>query len=294
VGTLELESPRSLLSRLKLGREEYCQRLLTMLILDAPYPKWNTASSLSSLGAKFLAALDELSFGAHDRAHPTTFVDEFDLPKRPADVDGGACDYAVLWPNRLWLIELKTEVSSWRADQLPKYFTLGAHHHAARHLDITYLTPPMSHRLTEVPAGTHFAHLVWEQATPLIGAVWANGSPWQQEAVATLSDVLAGIGTPWAITRANHLILGEAIEMAESVAGDGQQRAVEVPAGGLDELYGWCRLVDADLRSGPEGSTLRLVRPWVWSSATSGGVALTEVGATTGFELRLSRYESPA
>lgn len=33
------EDPASLLGRLKLGREEYCQRLLTMLILDGPYPR---------------------------------------------------------------------------------------------------------------------------------------------------------------------------------------------------------------------------------------------------------------
>ncbi|GGO26786.1 hypothetical protein [Microbispora bryophytorum] len=33
------EDPLRLLGRLRLGREEYCQRLLTMLILGGPYPK---------------------------------------------------------------------------------------------------------------------------------------------------------------------------------------------------------------------------------------------------------------
>ena len=35
-----LEDPVRLLGRLRLGREEYCQRLLTMLILAGPYPSW--------------------------------------------------------------------------------------------------------------------------------------------------------------------------------------------------------------------------------------------------------------
>ena len=59
-----MEEPHALLRRLKLGREEYCQRLLTMLILDADYPRWNTRSVPSPAGLAFLRALDELSFGA--------------------------------------------------------------------------------------------------------------------------------------------------------------------------------------------------------------------------------------
>src|SRR4051812_34898540 len=35
-----MEDPDVLLRRLRLGREEYCQRLLTMLILDGAYPRW--------------------------------------------------------------------------------------------------------------------------------------------------------------------------------------------------------------------------------------------------------------
>jgi len=35
------------------------------------------------------------------------------------------------------------------------------------------------------------------------------------------------------------------------------------------------------------------VLPWLWNAATSTGRALTTTGDDTGYELRLSRYQSP-
>jgi hypothetical protein len=32
------------------------------------------------------------------------------------------------------------------------------------------------------------------------------------------------------------------------------------------------------------------VMPWIWRAETSGGRPLTDLGASTGYELRLSRY----
>jgi len=59
---------RKLLGRLRLGREEFRQRLLTMLILAGPYPKWNSRSRPSPAGVRFLKILDALSFGVPDYA----------------------------------------------------------------------------------------------------------------------------------------------------------------------------------------------------------------------------------
>ncbi|HET6917459.1 MAG TPA: hypothetical protein VFH56_15325, partial [Acidimicrobiales bacterium] len=120
---VELESPRELLGRLKLGREEYCQRLLTMLILNAPYPRWNSRSSPSVDGLAFLRNLYEMWFGEWP-GDEAVFVDEFELPSRFEDEPGGAPDYAVLWEDRLWLIELKTERASHRRGQISGYFEL--------------------------------------------------------------------------------------------------------------------------------------------------------------------------
>ena len=139
-----MEDPHKLLRRLRLGREEYCQRLLTMLVLDGDYPPWNTRSTPSTAGLAFLRALDELSFGAADLPEDTVFVDELDLPRRSEDEPGCAPDYGVLTADRLWIIELKTERGSNRSGQVESYFELGRHHHPDRQTDLTYLTPGMA------------------------------------------------------------------------------------------------------------------------------------------------------
>ena len=76
---MEYETPTSLASRLRLGREEFLQRLLTTLILDAPYPRWNTRSTPSPEGIAFLESLWVLSGFDDWPAGAPAFVDEFDL-----------------------------------------------------------------------------------------------------------------------------------------------------------------------------------------------------------------------
>src|SRR5262245_26546753 len=140
---MTIEDPITLLARLKLGREEYVQRLLTQLILDADYPRWNAESTPSADGRRFLAMLEELSFGSAGSWDDPVFIDELDLPKRSDDEKGSAPDQALRDGKRLWLIELKTEAGSHRADQLPAYFELGGHHYPSHQLDLTYLTGPL-------------------------------------------------------------------------------------------------------------------------------------------------------
>lgn len=70
-----MEDPWALLRRLKLGREEFCQRLLTMLILEADYPRWNTRSQPSARGLAFLRDLDALCFGTSELSAEAVFVD---------------------------------------------------------------------------------------------------------------------------------------------------------------------------------------------------------------------------
>src|SRR4029453_16823025 len=96
-GDVMLEDPLQLLGRLRLGREEYCQRLLTMLVLAGPYPRWNSRRRPSERGGRFLQALDALSFGDMVWDGRPLFVDEFDLPKRHELEPGYAPDYGLLW-----------------------------------------------------------------------------------------------------------------------------------------------------------------------------------------------------
>ena len=56
-GPVGFEPPAQLVARLKVGREEFCQRLLTSLILQASYPRWNTRSVISAPGLAFLRML---------------------------------------------------------------------------------------------------------------------------------------------------------------------------------------------------------------------------------------------
>jgi hypothetical protein len=85
-----IEDPHQLLGRLKLGREENCQRLLTMLILGDAYPRWNTPRAASPDGLRFLGLLEELSLGEAGAWTDPVFVDELDLPKRTDCEQGGA------------------------------------------------------------------------------------------------------------------------------------------------------------------------------------------------------------
>jgi hypothetical protein len=103
---LSYESPSYLLHRLKIGREEFCQRLLTMLVLGAEYPKWNTRNIPSARGLQFLRRLHELCFGAGEWSDQLEFIDELELAPRTESEKGGGPDQAVIWTNRLWMIEL--------------------------------------------------------------------------------------------------------------------------------------------------------------------------------------------
>jgi hypothetical protein len=107
--------------------------------------------------------------------------------------------------------------------------------------------------------------------------------------------VLEALGKRWTHAKPEHSALNEAVatgvELARETARDGQQRAVDVRANEPEQLERWRRRLDKTLRETPGQDPIRHVRPWLWSSQTSGGAAITPAGLETGYELRLSRYE---
>lgn len=317
---MEYEDPELLLGRLRLGREEYAQRLLTSLILGGPYPRWNTRSTPSEAGVAFLQGLDGLCFGQPGQP-AEVFVDELDLPRRHEDEKGGAPDLAVLWDDRLWLIELKTEPGSHRRNQLPSYFELGAHHFPGARLDITYLTPRMSVAAPDVVAPNRYAHVTWDAVADLVQPVW-GGSERTDERTVTgmLLRVIATLETPVSTWR--EVVVQQAaqphapaasppsppppvapspglapVEDALATAGmtidDGRQRAVDLEPSSLEALQDLRLQVRRRLCAEPPDSPLRHVMPWLWCADSSGGTPLTSSGAETGYELRLSRYKRP-
>lgn len=191
---MEFETPTQLAGRLKLGREEFAQRLLTSLILHAPYPKWNTPTPPGSSGLAFLERVHELSFpGTSGPDSNASFIDEFELAPRTETEKGGSPDYCVFWASTVWMIELKTERASHRAEQIPSYFELARHHHPDRSIALTYLTPPMPHEYSPPPWGT-YAHLSWIDTLPIIRSVWSDPrDPGQRGVVHGLCELIEGL-----------------------------------------------------------------------------------------------------
>ncbi|MGW6497978.1 hypothetical protein [Nonomuraea angiospora] len=299
---MTIEDPIHLLGRLRLGREEYCQRLLTMLIVGGPYPRWNSRTHPSPEGARFLRSLDELSFGRSEWNGQPLFVDEFELRPRHDDEQGGAPDYAVLCTERLWMIELKTESSSHRRDQLSGYYALAGHHYPSLTVDLTYLTPPLTFAPPTGGDGRRFAHVTWAQILPLLQDAWGQGTDVERHVLTTLLAALDSIGSNWSDWRAQRVgtrrdeppaVEVQAMALAEATAKDGRQRAVDHPAADLEELQRLRLTLRQAICASPGQSPLRHVQPWLWNLTTSGGRALTASGQDTGFELRLSRYQKP-
>lgn len=298
------EDPADMLRRLKLWREEFCQRLLTTLILGGIYPRWNTRSTPTREGASFLRLLDDVSFGRATPPDAEVFVDELELRPRSDGEKGGAPDWAVLWPGRLWMIELKTERGSHRAQQLPYYFELGAHHFPGVPIDITYLTGPLDKPSPDTAPGRRYAHLTWDVVVPLAYAVW--GADPRKEVVRyleVLAQAVDGLAQPWSQWRAEFAAPmgvprppseGELMDLIRATATDGEQRALDADLGSLEDLQA-LRLAARELIVGsPIASGVRHVMPWLWSGPDrTKGTALTAAGAEHGYELRFSRYQRP-
>ena len=305
---MRFETPAELFARLNLGREEFCQRLLTTLILEAPYPKWNSRSVACFQGVAFLRDLHARSFGFGWPGDEFLFVDEFELPARTEAEKGGYPDYSVLWDDKVWLIELKTESGSHRRDQIPYYFELARHHHPHCDIDFTYLTGPGSKSGQAIESWERFSHVEWADLIDLINRHWPDPIlPGQAEVVAGLEATIRGLDQPAKVWRETSADLygvarpsllpvpnpvDDALELADQVAADGEQRALEFRAASLDALHELRMAVRDELASAPEGSPRRHVGPWVWRWESQ-GKPLTDAGETTGYELRLSRYKKP-
>ena len=196
---MEWEDPAALLGRLRLGREEFLQRLLTTLIVGGTYPRWNTRSTPTPQGAHFLRRLDELSFEQAAPAGPQVFIDELELKPRTESEPGGAPDWAVLSQNRLWLIELKTEAASHRPHQIPYYFQLGAHHFPEHTVDVTYITGPLMKPAPGTDERHRYAHVRWESVLPLVAETWGEDRrPEVRRLVDVVQDAGSSLDERWA------------------------------------------------------------------------------------------------
>lgn len=310
------EPPGDLWRRLKLGREEFLQRVLTTLIVGGDPPPWNEPRPPSPQGLRFLGLLDELAHGGEltPDGPPDAFVDEYLLPKLEEPAQNGWPDWCVLWADRVWVIELKTERGSHRSDQLPYYLRLASAAHPQRRVDLTYITGPLEKAAPAITDGQRYSHQQWRQVLPIVERVW-GGDPDQAvvayvSAVRTVVDNLTNLrpseqraritgepmevaakATPDIVEEPHQESLdGSLVALARATAVDGKQRGV-----GADSPRDLERLREAARAEigalAPDDPT-RLVLPWLWDIRTSGGQSLTPEGAEFGYELRFSRYKT--
>jgi hypothetical protein len=324
------ESPTSLWRRLRLGREEYLQRLVTTLILDGVAPPWNTPRSPSDAGRSFLRLLDEAACDVRGERRPDrpadVFVDEYLLPKLEEQAPNVWPDWAVLWPDRAWVIELKTEPGSHRADQLPYYLRLAAAAHPGCSLDLTYITGPLSKPGPAVLVGQRFSHVTWEQVVPLIKEAWGRDGRPEVSAYLEMVSMLVGNLSRITPSEQRKLVIGGQAEeqsglvpdrravapvdernraqadmasvtepnllldLARATGADGRQRGVG--AQDPEELEALRDEALAAIRRFSPDDVTRFVLPWLWHAGRTGRRALTPEGEEFGYELRFSRYKT--
>lgn len=296
-------NPDLLWQQTRLGREEYVQRLLAALVLGAPTTTWNARATPTARGAEFLQRLHAGSFEKTPTADPI-FVDEFELPSRHEDEKAGWPDHGVEWPDRLFLIELKTERRSHRKGQLAHYGDLAHHHHPDRPIDLLYVTPTM--RVSGpvgLPASVTYAHQSWTEVAPLVTDVWTTSDvEWEPVVARQLAQWIEAFeaGQPLPSREAAPPpeptdLLKTGLRLAAETQRDGTQRAVEAADLTPEDLESLRLRLRDELLAGANvnGIEVTHVRPWLWRAETSGGTALTASGTRTGYELRISKYVSP-
>jgi hypothetical protein len=244
--TMSLPDPD--VERLKLakaGREWFAQYLLASLLLGQPPRRLNTANRPVDRGHQLLRRLDPWS----DPAAPAPDVFwEFRLDALDAGKENRWPDLAARWPNRLLLLELKTEPGSVRERQVDEYLALGLHNFPDLRVDLLYLTrdrvPSAPHGL---PDWARYATMTWNVVADAIDAAWADapggdGERAQRFAIWLREELLTGAPWPSAAARATSMAspptvtapagaggsdrIGQGLEVAALVGADRQQRPV--------------------------------------------------------------------
>lgn len=244
-------------------------------------------------------------------------MDEYRLPKLDDGAQNGWPDWAVLWPDRAWVIELKTEKASHRDDQLPYYLYLATAAHPGSRVDLTYITGPLAKPGHALVQGQRDSHLTWESVLPLLEVAWADDprpevaayveavrtviqnldvlSPTAQRAIMLdqsrePNPVAAPAGMQETVDddttapdRAPEELVDlpsatdDLLSLARSTAADGRQRGVG--AMGPTDLEELRDTAYQKIAELPLDGATRFVLPWLWQASNTGGRALSVEGA---------------
>jgi hypothetical protein len=301
------------------GREYFAQFMLASLAIGERPPGWNKPASVSPTGWELLRRLDPWELATS----PPEFYWEFRLPPRHGQERSGWPDLAAVWPDRLLLIELKTEPGSVREGQVDWYFQLALTGWPGLRVDLLYVTRD---RVPDAPRGlpdrAHYATTTWDSVRDRISQAygrhrsglagypdgksvgwfleWLRAELGQSKPVSspatsgpspsTSTVGLTKAGQP-ALDVQPRADLAATLAVAGLVEADRKQRALdlEVASRGDAEPLRDTIVDELGRRAAADEPCAVHVRPWVWTSA-SGGRALTPGGERHGVEVRLSYY----
>lgn len=294
------------------SREGLAQRLVSGLVLAREPVGWNFRGVPTSEGRAYIRALDDEAFGA-SWPGDAVFIDEYDLPKRlGVDAKDAAPDQAVMWGDRVLVIELKTEPGSHSPGQCEWYVDLAKHRNPHRQVDLVYLTGPLRASATLQPvSGSRLVHVQWSTVDSIVQRIWAkSGVEWHRDYARLLHRLVSSLDRPWREAASligvpppvedvpghrDDVVAAEprgeqttALDTARAVAADHRQRAVELTADDLEALSARRNEIAAAIDKAGIGDGH--VRPWVWRRASTGS-PMTRQGELTGYEIRLSWYQ---
>jgi hypothetical protein len=120
------------------------------------------------------------------------------MPKRHDDELSASPDWTLIFEDRIWIIELKTERGSYRANQLPHYLDMAFHHYPGRVIDVTYLTGPLTKPAPRLRERQRYVHLSWDAVLPLYARAWGDmPDPRIRRYLEVLEQALGALSTPW-------------------------------------------------------------------------------------------------
>ncbi|WP_248965291.1 hypothetical protein [Sphaerisporangium perillae] len=301
--------PDPAVERVKLaraGREWFADVMLTSLLLGHRPRRFNTPYKLSPRGRHLLSLLDP---AADDIDGDPGVYWEFKLNALQPGQENRWPDLAFHWPDRLLIVELKTEAGSVRERQVDEYIQLGLHHYPDIRVDFLYITrdrvprPP-----SDLPERTNYSTTTWEHVAQAIHTAWGSldgdGGLHASQFVEWIQVELMA-GKPWKTdvpmtpppsveAPSDADALSEAMRIAELVQADRKQRALPYEFTSKSEAEDFRSALREELvhRAANGDDAVTNVRPWVWTTASS-GEALSEGGHASGVEVRLSYYRAP-
>ncbi|MFC4529344.1 hypothetical protein [Sphaerisporangium dianthi] len=304
MGIPDPDIERSKLARA--GREWFAQLMLASLLIGDRPARMNTPYAICPQGRVLLDLLDPNHRAGGSQ--PTVYW-EFKLDALRPGQQNRWPDLALRWPDRVLLVELKTETGSVRERQVDEYLQLGLHHYPDAFVDLLYITRD---RVPSSPSGlperAQYATTTWAQVADAIRSSWidadADGRLHASRFATWLkADLLAGkpwrtetpVVTSMPVTATGQVDeMAQAMDLATQVQTDQRQRAVPGVFATKNEADDFRDVLQKELVRRAASGDVRVdhVRAWVWTRSSL-GTALTDGGKASGVEVRLSYYRSP-